>query len=192
MQVHYVRITILFCIVIAVILSCNHQDKEPLIAPRGSILLFDTLSGTYKISSEDKKLVDNWEAFAKAALNADFVLLKSMSANCISCMNCMQLNEEFSDISVDTFYSHHANFIFDSFFVSLMNNNEHVRASYKLDDWYPDTTCITSETGMVNPKGVNVFVNFPLRKGQGEGSTAVLDFIETTSGYKFYGYWTIP
>lgn len=188
------RFSIIILFFTAIVFSCSNDkihNTENYI-PKGSMLFFDTLSNKYEITSKDTSLMITWESFAKAALNADFTSLKSMSADCISCMNCMKLNEEFRDMGVEEFYRDHAHFIFDSLFVSLMNNNNHVRGSYKSGDWYPDSTCILGKTEIDNPKGVRIYVSFPLRKGEYEASTALLEFIETKWGYKFYGYSTIP
>jgi hypothetical protein len=174
--------------------SCSNDKIKDTVryVPKGSMVFFDTLSNKYEISSKDTSLIISWDSFAKAALIADFTTLKSMSADCISCMNCMKLDEESRDMGIEEFYRDHASFIFDSLFVSLMNNNKYVRGSYKTGDWYPDSTCISANIRIDNPKGVNIYVSFPLRKGENESSTAILEFIETELGYKFYGYSTIP
>jgi hypothetical protein len=188
------RFPLITLLISAIAFGCSNdkiKDTE-MYVPKGSMVFFDTLSNKYEISSKDTSLIISWDSFARAALIGDFITLKSMSADCISCMNCMKLDEEYRDMGVEEFYRDHASFIFDSLFVSLMNNNKYVRGSYKTDDWYPDSTCITTNTRIDNPKGVNVYVSFPLRKGDYEGSTAILDFIETKLGYKFYGYSTIP
>lgn len=181
------KLLILLLLPALIILACSSPNKNDRsaneVAPPGSMSFFDTVSGTYKISSEDKKLINTWESFTKALVNADSALLRSFFADSIYCPYCLvRSNDEPGLIGADEFYHRFANDIFNSNLLSRMIDNSRVKGYYVVDhEGRPD--------GL---KRAEIFVSYPLREGQYEGSSDILIFDETKSGYKFSGIWMMP
>lgn len=158
----------------------NDVESAKQAPPPGSLSFFDTVSGTYKISSEDKKLINTWQLFKTALLTPDSAILKSLFSDSIYCLVCQPTDEGPGLIGADEFHQRYTKKMFFSELLSLMADNSNVRVSYRKDGQYPHF------------KRADIFVLFPLKKGQYEASSAILIFDETVSGYKFSGYWTIP
>ncbi len=180
------RLSIILIVIAITSFACsnNKRTKTVVAIPKDSMLVFDTVSETYQSSSTDTLLITSWDLFVNAAVNKDLATLKPMSADCM-------VDEASRIIPADEFYREHS-FIFDSFFVSGMRNKENVRAVYREGEWVADSVCIPGSIRLARSRKVNIFVSFPLRKGEIEGSSGILEFLETKSGYKFCGYSSIP
>jgi hypothetical protein len=172
--------------------STNKSKDKTQFATEGSLLLFDTTSGKYVVSSVDKKLISTWESFRHAISKSDYTTLRALSCDSIICPHCVSA-EENSVMPADTFYKHFAKSLFLDPFSSLIFDSTKIRCRYDFNntnfDAYPFLTTISD---LKNPKIAEIFISFPVSDGNSEGTTAILDFIETKLGYKFFSCWSIP
>lgn len=175
--------------------SCSDNRKTKLteFAHKGEFLTFDTLSNRYVISKSDTKLLSSWNLFREAISTHDFIGLKQLSTDSIICTICGIQHEEHNITASDTFYRKFASDLFSKSFVHLIFDSTKVRCIYDYDGTYfyayPYLTTISD---LDRPKIAQIFVSFPLRSGEKEGTSVVLGFIETKKTYKFFGYSTIP
>jgi len=172
--------------------STNKPKDKIQFAPRGSLLLFDTASGKYIVSSVDKKLITTWELFRQAISKSDYITLKSFSSDSIVCPNCVSLNDEVV-IAVDSFYQKNAKDLFSNSFTRLLFDSSKIRCSYDFDSVYFNAYAyLLTISDLEKPKVAQIFISYPINNGDSEGTSGILEFIETKQGHKFFGYSTIP
>ena len=175
------------------IASCNNNSKGKIqYAPGGSILLFDTASGKYSISSLDKKLISTWESFRQAISKSDFKTLTALSFDSIICDDCLPV-EENRVIPVDTFYKKYAKELFSNSFVSFLLDSSKITCSYDYDSVHFNAhPFLTTVSDLKKPKVAQIFISYGVPPGESEGSSGIMCFIETKDSYKFVEYSTIP
>lgn len=160
---------------------------------KGELLIFDTLLNKYVISKSDTKLISSWTLFRQAISTNDFKVLKQLSTDSIICTICSIHNKEYNITASDTFCRNFASDLFSKSFINLTFDSSKVRCSFDYDSShfyaYPYLTTVSN---IDKPKVAQIFVSFPLRSGETEGTSAILGFIETKTTYKFFGYSTIP
>jgi hypothetical protein len=179
---------LLFVIVFA---CTSKQSKKQQYPSKGEMSVFDTTSGKYVVSAKDKKLLSTWETFREAISNFDYQTLKNFSFDSIVCDNCV-LAEGHPVMASDTFYSRYAPDLFTSM-SSLVFDSTKVRCSYALDSTYFYAyPVLTTLSDKAQPKLAIIFVSHPISNGRVEGTSGMLGFLETSKGYKFFGYSTIP
>jgi hypothetical protein len=182
-------------LIILTLTNCseNRQKKQTIYAPNGTLLTFDTLSNKYLISKDDIKLIATWTLFKKALSTNDFEDLKQLSTDSIICPNCGIHNENYSITTIDTFFKNFASDIFSKSFVNLMFDSSKIRCSYDYDSSYLYAyPYLTTISNIAKPKVAQIFVSFPLRSGETEGTSAIFGFIVTKASYKFFCYSTMP
>ena len=182
-----------FLVFFFTIASCNNNSKgKTQYSPRGSILLFDTASGKYSISSLDKKLISTWESFRQAISKSDFKTLTSLSFDSIICDDCLPM-EENRVIPVDTFYKKYAKDLFSNSFVSILSDSSKIRCSYDYDSvHFHARPFLTTASDLRKPKVAQIFISYNVPPGELESSSGIMCFVETRGGYKFFEYSTIP
>jgi len=183
------------CLLLLTGLACTTNKSKDKIkyAPKGSLLLFDTASGKYVISSADKKLISTWESFREAISTLDYKTFKSLSSDSIVCPNCVWPTKKEVVIAVDTFYYKYANDLFSNSFIRLVFDSSKVRCRYDFDSVYFNAyDYLMTISDLEKPKIAQIFISYPISNGDSEGTLGVLGFIETKVGYKFFGYSTIP
>jgi len=173
--------------------SENKQTGTTEYAHKGELLTFDTLANKYVISKSDTKLISTWTLFRQAISTSDFNGFKQFSTDSIICTICGIHNDEYNITASDTFYKKFASDIFSKAFVNLTFDSSKVRCSYDYDSsYFYAYPYLTTISDIDKPKIAQIFVSFPLRSGETEGTSAILGFIETKATYKFFGYSTIP
>jgi hypothetical protein len=186
------RLSLISILLFFISLACtSKQFKEQQYPSKGEMSVFDTTSGKYIVSAQDKKLISTWETFREAISHSDYQTLKRLSFDSIVCDNCV-LAEGHPVLASDTFYTRYAPDLFTSM-SSLVFDSTKVRCSYDLDSSYfyayPVLSTLSDKS---QPKLAIIFVSYPVPEGREEGSSRMLGFLETSKGYKFFGYSTIP
>ena len=185
--------SILFLSLLSILGCTSNKTKDKIqYASNGSLLLFDTTSGKYMISSADKKLIATWELFQQALSKGDYKTLESFSSDSIVCTNCVSVNEKVV-MAADTFYQKYSKDLFSNDFVRLVFDSSKVRCSYDFDSVYFNAyDYVTTISDLEKPRVAQIFISYPISNGDSEGTSAILGFIETKLGYKFFDYSTIP
>jgi hypothetical protein len=186
------RLSLIALLLLLIIIACTSQQSQKQQYPsKGEMSVFDTTSGKYVISDKDKKLISTWETFREAISNSDYQTLKNFSFDSIVCDNCV-LAEGHPVLASDTFYTRYAPDLFASM-SSLVFDSTKVKCSYALDSSYfyayPVLSTLSDKS---QPKLAVIFVSYPVPDERNEGSSGMLGFLETSKGYKFFGYSTIP
>ena len=186
------RLSLIALLLLLIVLACtSKQSTEQQYPPKGQMSVFDTTSGKYVVSANDKKLISTWETFREAISNSDYRTLKNLSFDSVVCDDCV-LAEGHPVMASDMFYKKYAPDLFTSI-SSLVFDNTEVRCSYALDSsYFYAYPILTTLSDKAQPKLAVIFVSYPITDGRDEGSSGMLGFIETSNGYKFFGYSTIP
>jgi len=186
------RLLIIPLLLLLIVLSCTSKhSNEQQYPSKGQMSVFDTVSGKYLVSAKDQKLILTWEAFREAISNSDYRTLKNLSFDSIVCDNCV-LGKGHPVMASDTFYTRYAPDLFTSM-SSLIFDSSKVQCSYTLDSsYFYAYPVLTTLSDKVQPKLAIIFIQHPLSHGRNEHTSGMLGFIETSSGYKFFGYSTIP
>lgn len=152
---------------------------------------------TFYITSDsmvppDKKLADAWKAFVQAVQADDLSLVEKLSTDCIACENCQ--TEADHHLPFKNFLRSYYQFRFNTNLKSRMSDSSKVDAHYESGNRHIySRPCISSS----NRNGVLKIVEFfiiTIDKSEmhPEGGVTALAFIETSAGYKFCGYSTVP
>jgi hypothetical protein len=182
------RLSLIPLVLLLVVLACtSKKSKEQQYPSKGEMLVFDTSSGMYVVSAKDRKLISTWETFRKAISTSDYETLQTLSFDSIVCDNCV-LAEGHPVIGSDRFYSRYAPGLFASM-SSLVFDSTKVKCSYALDSsYFYAYPVLFSLSDKSLPKLAVIFVSYPIPDGRDEGTSGMLGFLETSNGYKFFGY----
>lgn len=189
-----IRPSIILLFIIATIAGCSEKKKEeaPKYAPKGSLLVFDSLARKYTISSADQKLITTWESFTQAAVRSDYRTMRSLSMDSIVCGQCPDFGNS-NTMNADTFYAKHAENIFSERFNLLLRDSSKIRCSYETGSMYFNAhVFLRMNSYLEKPRIAEMYVSFPNADSEEEGKTGILVFVETKDGYKFFEYMTIP
>jgi hypothetical protein len=110
--------------------------------------------------------------------------LKSLSHTCIYSLEADTI------ISTEQFYKDYFNKLFNNTLLSYINDSTKVSAGYDGSNFLENNPCLSANTGLDNAKLANIHIGIPI-PGE-EGLTVIIHLIETKSGYKFCGHYTIP
>ena len=125
--------SISFLLILTVFACSTKKSKDKTqYASKGSLLLFDTASGMYMVSSTDKKLIATWESFREAISKSDYSRLKYLSLDNVICPNCVSV-EKSNVLPANIFYQEYAKDLFSNSFISLIFDSTKVRCSYDYD-----------------------------------------------------------
>ena len=178
-----------------------------------SFTFYDT-SGA--IIEPDKKLMEIWKAFVKAVQSDNYDSIRFLSTDCIACAPCLYNTKQEDSVRTARYLVHSKDSLvyeddetvflpFDIFF----KNDYNLVFNHRLKSRMPDSLMVTvrcDETNLFyylkpcagrvkkerNVVMVEFFVSIVDRTKDFEGGSAILEFIETSTGYKFSGYSTMP
>ncbi len=182
---------LLFLVATACTMNLHKTQKYP---SKGSLLVFDRISGQYIVTAADKQLIATWETFKQAVSASDYNTLKSISFNSIVCDICVSSGAS-ATMTANTFYGNHASDLLSKSFSTRILDSSKVKCSYDLDSSYFYAHPVLSTVSDLAKRRLGVmFIEYPVsnRNSQGEHNSGLLGFLETRSGYKFFGYSTIP
>lgn len=187
------KLVIVIFITVPFLWNCAGRETKQVsnVASKPILKFWDDSTNTFKLIT-DGKLVDAWENFKEALLKNNFEKLKSLSTDCVHCGVCNTNNYVQSEVFYRKFFTQ----IFDSVFLTWMNDTAKVRGHYDDVNWHIYAKdCISKSADSPRRKLAEIWVKVSdrdsLYKGF-EGGDAAIAFIETASGYKFCGYSTIP
>lgn len=187
------KLLLITVLCLSITYACTSKPlKKQFTLPKGSMWVFDTLSGKYIVSSQDQKLISTWESFKQAISNSNFEKLKKLSFDSIICSNCVQTDED-PILTSGIFYKEHASRIFSNSFSAILSDDSNIRCTYDLDSsYYYAYPILSTISDIATPKLAIIFVSSPVLNSQGERNSKMLGFLECKQGYKFFGFSTMP